>query len=210
MNIRKFISIIEETSELSLDEESRMARAQKLGFTCRAYHGTGNSFEAFDLDKGKPSAVSGYAPHFSSSKAEAAGYAKERKAKGQKTNVLDCLLRIKKPFEASFYKEISTTDFKKITGRIPDRDESTTMDVLRMLGTIHGYERDKYEDRRMQWTLIYARLKSLGYDAITFPDTPADHSVHHYTKIVVLDAKNVRSIKARFDPAHADSSNLMA
>jgi len=214
--MRQFMNLFE-SENLLMDDASRMQRAKELGFTTLAYHGTGASFTAFDLDKGKTNVLSGHAPHFTDSKAEAKGYAKIRKEKGQKTNVLECLLKIKKPFYCSFYHKINKKEFKKIVGRFPSdelkhhtNEEYTTHDALRELSNIYGWERDKYKDRKMMWTLIYKRLKSLGYDSIIFPDTPADHSIKNYNKIVILDPKNVRSIKAKFDPAESESSNLMA
>lgn len=214
-SIRNLIDLVEARSQangLPMDTASRMQRAKELGFTIRAYHGTGAVFKAFDLEKGRPAMLSGYGPHFADQKAEASGYAAERKAEGKKTKVLDCLLRIRKPFVASYDNDLGAKEFRKIVGRLPDRKYRTysSMDALRELSSIHGYERDQYEDRRMMWTLIYKRLKELGYDAITFPNTLPDHSNDYYTKIVLFDTNNVRSITAAFDPAKSESSDLKA
>jgi hypothetical protein len=200
---------------LPMDAASRMQRAKDMGFTVRAYHGTGATFKAFDLDKGKPAMLSGHGPHFADKKAEAHGYAADRKADGKKAKVLDCLLRIKNPFVASYNTHLSAAEFTHIVGRLhtqhSDRDpRTTTMDALRELSTIFGWERDKYADTKKMWSLIYQRLIDLGYDAITFPDTPPDFSQDYYTKIVLFDPKNVRSIKAAFDPAKSNESNLKA
>lgn len=203
--------IYSDLCESAKEEAARMQRAHDLGFTVRAYHGTGQKFNEFDLDKGKPNVLSGYAPHFASSKDEAKGYAKDRKVKGLKTNTLECLLRIKKPFEAEYGKDISAKEFKKITGIMPkDKYQSTSMDVLRVLSTIHGWDRDQYADKKMMWTLIYGRLKKLGYDSIIFLNTLPDYSDKHYSKIVMLDTKNIRLVTAQFDPAKSDSSDLLA
>lgn len=148
--------------KIPLDKQSRMIRAKELGFTTIAYHGTNQKFNEFELGKGKPHILSGYAPHFSNSNNESKGY-------GGK--VLKCLLRINNPFKASYTINLSKSKFKSIVGRLPkDNDRMTTMDVLRELCNIHGYERDRYEDKRKMWTLIYARLIELGYDSIIFPD----------------------------------------
>jgi hypothetical protein len=71
------------------------------------------------------------------------------------------------------------------------------------------YSREDANNRR-RWTEIYRRLMAEGYDAIVWPDTPADHSVKPYGKYILFEPKNVRVIKAAFDPAESESSNLMA
>lgn len=168
--------------------------ATDLGFTTKAYHGTAAAFEAFDINMGKCSTISGYAPHFTDSRAEAAGYARERKTKGKRSTVMNCLLRIKKPLEISFSRTYSPAEFKRIVGRAGEEGRMTGYDILRELSTVYGYERDRYEDTREMWRIIYARLTKLGYDAIVYPETLPDHSNARYTKIVMLDPKNIRII----------------
>jgi hypothetical protein len=218
-------------SILPMDTASRMQRAKELGFTVRAYHGTGNKFKEFDIEKGRPNVLSGHAPHFADSKAEAQGYAdtandpEEHKAGrtdgSGKVRVLDCLLRVKNPFVVDYDKKLSRAEFEKIVGRLPIKDRFvekpqidtyrlTTKGAIHEMTTMYGYERDQYADRKAMWTIIYKRLRDAGYDALYFPETPADHSRLNYNKIVILDPKNVRSIKAKFDPAQSNSANLMA
>ena len=68
-----------------------------------------------------------------------------------------------------------------------------------------------WEDRRNTWTHIYKRLKAAGFDALVYRNVFTDHSRKgKYTKFVVLDPKNVRSVDAAFDPAKSDSADLMA
>ena len=59
-----------ESAELPRDRASRMARARELGFTVKAWHGTNSKFNEFDIERGKPHIVSGYAPHFADRRKE--------------------------------------------------------------------------------------------------------------------------------------------
>ena len=198
-------------SDLPMDKASRMKRAAELGFTIPAYHGTSSKFNEFDLEKGVANSLTGFAPHFSGSKAEANGYAQERKGNGEvDTRVMHVLLRIKKPFERKLSRMISPEEYEEINGNPPDRD-----------GPIRAYQAldglmfaafRKYPDGDMRkvWRDIYRRLMDLGYDAIIDSETAADFSYGNYAKIVILDPSNIRSIKACFDPAKSNSANLMA
>ena len=78
---------LHELEDLPMDPASRMQRAKDMGFTVAAYHGTKAKFNEFDLEKGQPSVMGGYAPHFADDKSESRGYA------GRKGQVLHVLLR---------------------------------------------------------------------------------------------------------------------
>lgn len=207
--MRHFIDIVE--AELPMDKASRMARAEAMGFTIAAYHGTGAKFNEFSLDKGKPSPIGGYAPMFADAKAEAQGYADERAAEGGKVHLLHVLLRIRKALPVDIRQRsgvITPAEYKAICGQDFEPGQyvknPTGYAALRELESTIGWA-----DQRALWTKIYAKLASLGYDALAYVDVPGDHHNGRYTKFVVFDPKNIRSIRARFDPAKTDSGKLM-
>lgn len=185
-----------EISDLPMDKASRMARAKALGFTIPAYHGTGSKFTAFDLEKGKPHVTGGYAPMFSDKRNEAAGYANG--------HLLPVLLRLKKPFVVSYDEPISPDLYQQITGE----QAGTHPTSYRALAAIN--DKQGWHDHRRTWTNTYAHLMTLGYDALVYPNTPADHIDGHHTKYVVFEPKNIRLTSAQFDPAKSDSANLKA
>lgn len=207
-----------EVTELPMDKASRMARARMLGFTTVAYHGTGNRFTAFDLERGKAKIPGfGFAPHFASKKAEAAGYASEK----EDGRVLSVLLRLRKPFVINFSAakpeyRLTSQQFKELTGEDWD-DHKDRLASPRIESPPTGYnvlERLKNQmqgawgDPRRMWTALYHHLMQHGYDSLVDPETPADFSAGYYAKYVVFDPKNIRLASARFDPAHSDSTDL--
>ena len=214
MTMRAFITIVE--NELPMDTASRMERARDLGFTIPAFHGTGAKFNEFDLEKGQPSMMGGYAPHFSDKKAEAKGYADERKAEGKKAHLLHVLLRVRNPLVIDMWQQhgvITPGEFKRITGQdwVPDGPNSAR-NVTEPTGyaALRELQRQAdWNDRRGVWTTIYKRLIACGYDALNYLNVPGDHHGGYYGKYVVFDPKNIRSTKARFDPTKAESRNIM-
>lgn len=73
---------IEEENSLPMDKDSRMQRAKQLGFTIRAYHGTGAKFNEFDLEKGRGSVLTGHAPIFQQKKKKQPDTPTKEKNKG--------------------------------------------------------------------------------------------------------------------------------
>lgn len=214
--MRNFITIVE--NELPMDTASRMQRARDLGFTIRAYHGTGMTFKAFDLNKGRAATIAGFAPHFADSKAEATGYTKDRPGRGR---TLEVLLRVKRPFTIDLNgppQYISKAEYTALVG-VPFEDKwstepRTSKTLTDMEYTLAGnasmeFSREDASNRR-RWAMIYHRLTEAGYDALLWPQTPPDHSHRPYGKYVVFDPKNIRLAKATFDPAQSESSDLMA
>jgi hypothetical protein len=205
------IETLFEAEALPMDAKSRMQRAKEMGFTIRAYHGTGAQFKAFDLEKGTPHNGMGHAPYFSTVKAEAKGYADERKEAGLKTRLLEVLLRVKNPLQTNYWDSpISEADYEKIAGR-PWKESDGKCNGFNAMYTLKNTVGAQYgwSDKRAIWTQIYRHLISLGYDALIDHNTPGDHHTGGYGKVVVFNPKNIRSIKARFDPAKSESSNLL-
>ena len=150
---------------LPMDPASRMQRARELGFVIRAYHGTGATFQAFDLNKGKANSVMGYAPHFADQKSEASGYAKERAGKG-KSRTLQVLLRVHHPFIVDLNgpkRFISQEEYQQLVGHpyedkfeAEPRTSRTLSDMEYSTARQPGMEFSR-EDKsnRRRWTDIY-------------------------------------------------------
>lgn len=191
-----------------MDLESRMERARQLGFTIPAYHGTNTQFNEFSLDHGLAKRMAGHAPHFSSSKEEAIGYAK---LKGGKSHVLHVLLRVKKPFIRDWNTPISNETYKKIVGK--ESTHNTDLFGAAAIDDLYNNLQKKLYpngaiNNKVIWTKIYKKLISLGYDAIVTYRRPADYSEGFYDQYVVLDPKNVRSIDAAFNIENSESRHL--
>lgn len=200
---------ITEEAELDMSDAARMERAKSMGFTITAFHGTAAKFNEFDVEKGKPSIMGGYAPHFSDSYGEAHGYASEA---GRGAKVLRCLLRVKKPLVISFTPgtgKITPAEYKRITGvpwdgtdpKFPPNGRKALDKLMDTFG---------WHDHRGNWTNVYKVLASKGYDALFYADVASDHQSGKYGKYVVFNPKNVRLASAAFDPAKSDSADLRA
>jgi len=189
-----------------MDPESRLARAKQLGFTVRAFHGTGADFHSFSLAKGKPARGGGFAPMFSDQPGEAGGYA--NKIKG---HVLPVLLRMQKPLEISHKKQ---PGMDKLLGDVPSRWEDGAKSTRDVMDSVWKFWFDKLGDQKKAWEQVYRHFSELGYDSFVFADIERDYpdgsmnSLH--TKYVIFDPKNVRSIFAAFDPKKTNSANLSA
>jgi hypothetical protein len=217
--MRNFIDIISLFEDaLRMDDISRMRRAKDQGYTTPAFHGTDASFNEFDMEKGHAHMSGGNAPYFADKRGEAAGYAKENPA----SNIMEVLLRIRIPLyvQNQFglapeqYDKISPDLYKAISGGpLPHESKRelylTVADAFRHARS-HFHDEHGLQDHKATWAGIYARLKKLGYDAIIFPNTRADHGTENYQKIVMLDMSGIRLTTAAFDPTRQDSTDLMA
>lgn len=197
--------VTEKDEPLDMSVSARMARATQQGFTIPAYHGTGAKFDSFDLDKGKPSIMGGFAPHFSLRKAEADGY-KAGAGKGART--LSCLLRVSNPFTVDMNQTIMSDrdEYKALVGKDWDGDDNPSK--WRVLD--HMVNANLSHDRRTMWVNIYAALKKRGYDGILYKDMLADFADGQYDKMIVFDPRNIRLRSAAFDPANSQSTNIKA
>lgn len=199
--------VIAEEAELDMSDAARMERAKAMGFTITAFHGTAAKFNEFDVEKGKPSIMGGYAPHFADSYGEAHGYASEA---GRGAKVLRCLLRVKKPLVISFTPgtgKLTPAEYKRITGvpwdgtdpKFPPNGRKALDKLMDTFG---------WHDHRGNWTNVYKVLASKGYDALLYADVASDYRSGKYGKYVVFNPKNVRLASAAFDPAKSDSADL--
>lgn len=213
--LMRFIDIITE-SDLPMDKKSRMDRAQAMGFTHSAFHGTAAKFNEFEMERGNAN-HSGFAPFFADKRAEAKGYADASSGK-----VMSVLLRIRKPLMvpstwATMPENVTPTDeetYSLITGGELPRDTEReralhNQDAIEHAMDVHYEETGNY-DRREIWTKIYQRLIGAGYDAIIWEDVRADHHNGKYSKIVMLDMSGIRLTSAAFDPSKATSRGLRA
>ncbi len=210
--MRKWIKII----------ESENTDAAALGFTVKAWHGTGsNKFDSFDKERGKGSPVKGHAPFFSTVKAESQGYAKQH----DNGRVMNVLLRIKKPLVIHglldpISKEIydlikgdrlySTGLYSEPTGdgKYNDDYNKSFRDAQSIVASDYYRQHNDY-NHKIVWNEIYDRLIKAGYDAIIWKNTPADHTHGYYDSIQMLDLSGIRSTRAKFDPAKAHEEGLM-
>lgn len=82
-----------------------------------------------------------------------------------------------------------------------DLEDADPFEVLTDGDFFHYYGRDKQND-------VMEALNRRGYDSVTYPDSQAMGDMTQST--VVFDPANIRSVNAAFDPAKADSPNLLA
>lgn len=207
-NIRAMGTVTEDVSDgLDMSQEARMARAEALGFTIPAFHGTKAKFNEFDVEKGKPSVMGGYAPHFADRYGEADGYRKEA---GRGAKVLSCLLRVRKPLVISLAGggQITAAEYKRLTGETWPKDSKWKPTGYKALDKI--LDNFGWSDHRANWTNVYKTLTAKGYDGLLYQDVIADHTDGRYGKYIVFDPKNVRLVDAAFDPSKSDSADLRA
>lgn len=213
MDMRTLITIVE--NQLPMDKASRMARAQEMGFTKHAYHGTTEKFNEFDFERGSPSIVSGFAPHFTDERAEAKGYADSRSEEhGKKGKLLSVFLRVRKPFMGGDHQrslELSREEYLMISGgtEYPKEHHRTFRDAMNEMGSRMAAGMDRWPHREL-WSAVYHKLRAAGYDAIIWDNVPADFHNGKYTKITMLDMSGIRLSTAAFDPARAEENDLRA
>ena len=218
-----YVAEAETSTSLPSDRASRLARAKELGFTVKAWHGTNSKFNEFDIERGKPHIVSGYAPHFADRRKEAAGYG---------AKVMPVLLRIRKPFYAEKagerFKPLDAERYADVGGderSVAYRKQETYSfrDVIHDIGAkLWQSRRDQSKEpgskepnwpHKEAWDEVYRRLRAKGYDAVIWCDVPADHDegkYDKYTKITMLDASGIRLTSAMFDPARAGDKDILA
>lgn len=175
--------------ELPMDEASRMARAEEMGFDKDVYHGTSVPEEITEL---RPSRMGEFGPgvYTTDTASEAAGYTGAyanigQVLEGSPARIMPLKIRLRNPL------------------RITDPDEFWKR-----------FGKEGATDRAAQEAAIEA-----GYDGIiitrpqvkpgVWPPTPIqpEKIIEHQ---VVFDPKNIRSRFAAFDPAQAESANLVA
>lgn len=187
--------------DLPMDEASRMARAERLGYTTDAYHGTRSDFDEFSRIEGGNAYGPGY--YFTRDPAEASRYAEgvdvNRGASPDGDagpNVMPVRLNMQRPFRMN--AQLTRAELNAI--------EKAVNEVLP--GYYKRGELARFFDRGYPpighnvWQNIpFAShvVRSAGYDSL---DTPMG--------LVAFKPSQIRSRFAAFDPARRDSGNILA
>ena len=168
---------------LSVDEKSRMARAEQQGFGSEIYyHGTAVDISEFDLNHPdrKDQGWLGTGVYMTDSPYLASSYS--IMSPGDSRNVIPLRVRLKNPYYATL-------------------EEKQKM-MLRM------HNKSKVEAREIAdaWT---ADLQERGHDGVILQYDPKDvGEVNVVREVVVFDPKNIRSSFAKFDPAQSKEAGL--
>ena len=170
---------------LPMDEASRMARAREMGFDTDAYHGTSDDVVgSFNLDhpNRKDTGWLGTGV-YSTSDPQLASMYPAMKSGTADPNVMPLRLGMKNPYQA------------------------TLAEKQRLMMIAHNNP----EAGRQAADLWTRELQAKGYDGVMLKYDPKDvGAANASTEYVVFDPKNIRSRFAEFDPAKADSSDLLA
>lgn len=171
---------------LPMDEASRSARAVEQGWSVDTfYHGTKSSFDEFSkaaIGSASDPGWYGKGFYFSKNPEVAAGYASPQ-GRTEGANILPVRLKMENPLILDHWSG--------------DAERIKTEERLKKIGIEDIGSADPAELTRM--------AKEAGYDSIIFGN-PTDKS----TEYVVFEPSQVRSKFAKFDPAEADSTNLLA
>ena len=175
-----------EAADLPMDTASRLARAREMGFDTdtRLYHGTQKAFDEFNPG------TNGYGErrnvYLTDTPEIADIYANsDRRGKGNPAVY---------PVYAKAEKPLTVSD------KGPDGSFGWITDNL---ANALGVDRDKF--RRGG---LYDEARRQGYDLVRIEDMMDLGGPQ--TQYIPLDPRNIRSVNAAFDPAKADSANLLA
>lgn len=169
--------------DLPMDEASRMARAEAMGFDTGKvwYHGTHSEFESF-----KTSNTGEFGPgvYLTDSVNEAGGYAPTGRRTGNAgQNIVPVLTKLKNPLKIKSPDEFWDR-FKS------DSDAESVQKAIAA-----GYD-----------GIVYRRAVQVWDNKINKAVNTGEMQRH----MVVFNPSNIRSIHAAFDPAEIDSPNLLA
>lgn len=197
---------------LPMDEASRMARAQELGFTIPVYHGTISNFirPAFKMKGGDvlhevPAAHVGTQKAATDRLGALGGPPKPKIIAGEEAvtkvgpRVMELLMKAKKPFYGFGADPMTATPLqeKEIAKLVADEY------AAKYGRTPRPYvQREKAEATK----LMQQRLLNEGYDVIPYVNAFEDKGSTSY---MVLRPENLRLKEAAFDPKKANSGNLM-
>jgi hypothetical protein len=166
---------------LPMDEASRMARAQEMGFDeTPLFHGTSNDITEFVVKKNSTGEF-GPAVYLTTSPGEAAGYAGTHRG-GQ--NVMPVMARLKNPMKVG-----SPDEFWQKFGA--GTDDAGAVAAAKKA----GHDGVIIERPVRQWDETSKSIIDTG------------ETSQHY---IVFDPSNVRSRFAQFDPAKAGSPDILA
>ena len=196
------------------DTASRMQRARDMGFDVDAYHGTDAAVTEFmPLAKGRstkaksakkaywfsddPETASGYADAATDSKVQSLidqSYAAERKG----------------DFDSA---EKLMADAETLEQGTSLRGQNIIPAKLRGKLKTVDMEGAKYDPDDISLSKILADAESEGFEGVAFKNFSDEAGYGRYnptTHYAVFDPKNIRSRFAKFDPAKADSADLLA
>jgi len=168
---------------LSMDEKSRMARAEQQGFGSEIYyHGTAVDISEFDLNHPdrKDQGWLGTGVYMTDSPSLGSSYS--RMSPGPARNVMPLRVRLKNPYYA------------------------TLEEKQRMRMRMHNQSNLEAREIADAWT---ADLQEKGHDGVILQYDPKDvGEANAVREVVVFDPKNIRSSFAQFDPAQSESPHL--
>tara|TARA_R100001369_G_scaffold12204_1_gene26156 strand:- start:2026 stop:3249 length:1224 start_codon:yes stop_codon:yes gene_type:complete len=202
---------------ISMDYDSRMARAKEQGHESGWYHGTGSDIEAFDPSKAGTATLSESAKqgtwltddpeitansyaNYAATDAKVEGKVRQADAAGDRGDwdLYDKLTNEAETLESDFYD-----DRKRGQNIMPlsSRGKLKKMDAK---GESFSYAENNIND-------FIRKAKSEGFDGVEIAnlddavgrvDVPATHRL-------VFDPANIRSVNAAFDPADIGKSGLL-
>lgn len=179
-----------QSADLPMDEASRMARAQEMGFDTDNvyYHGTGNDIEKFNSDLG--------GVYFTDDPSYADRYTTRNGESGR--NIIPVYLKkeavfdTRKPAHRKIYEEKFLNKYGNGTpikeDGLPDWVES------------HDFQE-------------FFKEENLPFDAAIVgepPDLMPDGTYKNKSSLLITKGENIRSKFAKFDPAKKNSANILA
>jgi hypothetical protein len=175
---------------LPMDEVSRMARAEEAGFdtTRRLYRGTVEQ----GAKKATPSVEAGSGVFLTDNPDVAEIFRYDRE-----------------------YGEVITSRFDDAIDDYVDVDPGDLQELYARTKrplTLSADDAKQFTENTAFQVRVLEDAKNSGYDSIIVPDVMegVGEWVEEGTTYVILDPKNIRSTSATFDPAQAESANLLA
>jgi hypothetical protein len=202
--------------DLPMDEASRLARARELGFDVDQplYHGSGANIFAFEPRRaGKNMQMNLPGVHLATDPKFASLYADRRGG-----NVYDVFARPGKQLDATKLVVEGTEEAQivnaltKGTRKKPYWSNAAYKDETgpRITAPLSVYI-DENPNKAIK------ELKERGYDSVLYKaesrsfNSPNSYTLHGSSPtLLVFDPKNIRSRRARFDPAQRESADLLA
>lgn len=208
-------------SQLAMDLASRMKRAKEMGFDIRRpfYHGTDQDITAFSPERfgGATGAESAKQGVWTTDKRRVAQSYADYAATGAKID------RLVKQADAAGdagdwdkYDELITeaerleSSFADPKNRLSGQNIMPVASRGRYLK--HDAKGESFEGLGEVFSEIIRRARAGGYDGVEFKnlDDAVGLTDSLATHRVTFDPSNIRSVNAAFDPAKADSSDLLA
>lgn len=192
-------------AKLPMDDASRLARAEEMGFDTSKvwYHGTmRKTFKNFRVGKGGIDEL-GPGVYFCGSETRAGTWG--RPALGGR--ILACFIKRGKLYDYSKLRPCKQTADRTRNAEIERIHAYHTKymnDHFAMPGVKSGYDLEDF--------IEFMRGRGVGDFNRFLAHAGYIGAVDHYSQIpdqvVVFDPTNIRSIKAKFDPAFAESDNI--